>query len=85
MTDTRTTASVMAHVQAERAMQLERWGWRHDALHGDEEWNALIAGRLSMPGASRYIRLVQAAALAIAAAERQPILGADLPLSDPRP
>ena len=79
MTELRTIRSVLAHVRAERAMQLERWGWRHDAMHTDEEWNVLIMERLRMSGASRYVRLVQVAALAIAAAERQPEMGDRLP------
>lgn len=67
----RSTSSVVAHVEAERSMQVERWGWRGDAMKSDAQWNALITARLLRPGASRYIRLVQVAALAIAAAERE--------------
>lgn len=72
---TRTTSSVLAHVQAERSMQSERYSWRDDALLSDREWDKLITGYLRKPGASRYVRLVQAAALAVAAAERQTELG----------
>ena len=71
----RTTTSVLAHVQAERAMQEERWGWRHDANHYDDEWDSIISYQLHKPGASRYVRLIQVAALAVAAAERQPDRG----------
>jgi hypothetical protein len=78
MGESRTTITVLAHVQAERAMQLERWGWHADALLRDDEWNALVTERLTKPGASRYIRLVQVAALAIAAAEREPVVGDDI-------
>lgn len=75
----RRTASVLAHVEAERSMQIERWGWRNDALHTEEDWNRLIRDRLTKKGASRYVRLVQVAALAIAAAEREPELGDRVP------
>ena len=67
----RSTRSVLAHIEAERAMQVERWGWRSDAMRSEPEWNRLIRSYLTKPGASRYIRLVQVAALALAAAERQ--------------
>lgn len=67
----RDTATVLANVQAERAMQIERRGWRSDSLLTDAEWNKLIKSYLVKPGAPRYIRLVQVAALAIAAAERE--------------
>lgn len=76
----RTTASVMAHVQAERAMQTERYSWRDDSMLTDQEWNKLITTYLRKPGASRYIRLVQVAALAVAAAERQHSLGSSIAL-----
>ena len=78
----RTTTSVLSHVKAEREMQVERWAGAHDAMLSDYEWDALIEEYLHKPGASRYIRLVQVAALAIAAAERQPSLGDALPLED---
>jgi hypothetical protein len=71
----RTTATVLSHVEAERAMQTERYPWRDDALLRDDEWDALLVSYLHSPGASRYVRLVQVAALAVAAAERQPGLG----------
>ncbi len=71
----RSTQSVLAHVEAERAIQVERWGWRGDALRSDADWNSLIRSYLTKPGASRYVRLVQVAALALAAAERQRGLG----------
>lgn len=72
---TRSTQSVMAHVQAERAMQMEQHSWRSDALLSNSEWNALIRSYLGKPGASRYVRLVQVAALAVAAAERESEVG----------
>jgi hypothetical protein len=56
-------------------MQTERYPWRDDALLRDDEWDALLVSYLHSPGASRYVRLVQVAALAVAAAERQPGLG----------
>jgi len=62
-------ATVLAHVQTERALQRERWS--HDAEHSDDEWNDLIRSRLDLPGASRYVRLIQTAALAVAAAEQE--------------
>lgn len=71
----RPTRSVLSHVEAERSMQVERWGWRGDANRSDAEWNRLIRSYLTKPGASRYVRLVQVAALAVAAAERQRGLG----------
>ena len=64
-----TTTSVMAHVQTERGLQRERWSNEHDAGHSKNEWDDLIRSRLDLPGASRYVRLIQVAALAIAAAE----------------
>lgn len=72
---TRTTSSVLAHVQAERAMQTERYSGHHDSLLRDREWDVLITAYLHKPGASRYVRLVQAAALAVAAAEHQSEIG----------
>lgn len=71
----RTTSSVFAHVQAEREMQKERWGWRGDATRSDADWNRLIRSYLTQAGASRYVRLVQVAALAVAAAEREMEVG----------
>ena len=65
----RTTTSVLAHIQAERAMQKERYPLDHDRRLADETWDALITARLIRPG-PRYVRLVQVAALAVAAAER---------------
>ena len=78
-TMSRTTESVLGHVQAERSMQVERYGWRRDANLSDQEWNKLIRERLTKTGSTRYIRLVQVAALAIAAAERQPEMGDKYP------
>lgn len=72
---TRSTASVLAHVQAERAMQEERYSWRSDAQITRSEWDDLIASYLRKPGRSRYVRLVQVAALAVAAAEREAEVG----------
>jgi hypothetical protein len=74
----RTTESVLAHVQAERAMQKERYSNHDDALLNKDGWDALIEMRLRQHGESRYVRLIQVAALAVAAAEREPELGTNL-------
>jgi hypothetical protein len=76
----RTTTSVLAHVAAERAMQTERYSWRDDSMLSRRDWDQLIKIYLAKPGASRYIRLVQVAALAVAAAEREPSLGSSIAL-----
>ena len=72
----RTTTSVLSHVEAAVGLAPTM------RCNSDYEWDALIEEYLHKPGASRYIRLVQVAALAIAAAERQPSLGDALPLED---
>jgi hypothetical protein len=83
MSEPRAMTSVLAHVQAERTMQTERYGWRDDARLRDDEWDALITSYLRKPGATRYVRLVQVAALAIAAAEREPTARCRTALSEP--
>ena len=74
----RTTATVLAHVQAERSMQQERYSWRDDSMLTKAQWDKLLLSYLRKPGASRYIRLIQVAALAVAAAEREPGLGSSI-------
>ena len=69
MTETRPTQMILGHILTERNMQRERYVPEHDAALSDEEWDGLIQSRLTKPGASRYVRLVQVAALAVAAAE----------------
>jgi hypothetical protein len=59
-------------------MQAERYSWRDDALLTRREWDKLIMSYLRKPGASRYVRLVQVAALAVAAAERERSLGSSI-------
>ena len=68
-TTSKATSAVLAHVLTERNIQRERYSETHDAGVRPEEWDALIGARLDKPG-SRYVRLVQVAALAVAAAER---------------
>lgn len=72
-TTSKATSRVLGHVLTERNMQRERYSETHDSGVPAEEWDALIRARLDKPG-SRYIRLVQVAALAVAAAEQE---GAD--------
>jgi hypothetical protein len=68
----RATASVFAHVLTERNMQRERYSADHDAALTDDEWDGLIESRLGGSNSgSRYVRLVQVAALAVAAAEQE--------------
>lgn len=69
-TTSRATSRVLAHVLTERNMQREKYGDAHDARLTGDTWDRLIRERLVEPG-SRYIRLVQVAALAVAAAEQE--------------
>lgn len=68
----RTTESVLAHVQTERAMQAEQWD---DSDKTDADWDGLLGAWLNKVRTTpdkRYVRLVQLAAIAVAAAEAKP-------------
>lgn len=65
------TLAVLAHVQAERAMQREDW---YDDDKTDADWDGLLdewLTKVSTTSEKRYVRLIQLAAIAVAAAEAQ--------------
>ena len=73
---TRTTESVLSHVLTERNIQRERYSLGHDDAHAPETWDDLIAmyaAKAAIGDDRRYVRLVQVAAIAVAAAEQEPV------------
>jgi hypothetical protein len=78
MTDEKDSPAVLDEVQAERQRQDEKWGGpEHDSEHEMDEWLNLLNARRGLALHARYHgdsadyrrRLIQIAALAVAAVE----------------